>query len=322
MAETEAAAGTLVVEREAVKELLPFKLIYHPGYDLNLGAHVFPSKKYRLIRNALFDEGTAGPADFVEPEPAADDDVLLVHGHGWVDRLKSGTLELTELIRLEIPWSEEMVRAVWLTTGGTILAARNAVANGLGFNLGGGFHHAFPDHGEGFCAVHDVAVAIRKLQKEGVIRKAMVVDCDVHHGNGTAGIFAGDKTVLTLSLHQYNNYPTEKPLSTIDIHLSDGTGDDEYLDRLRQACQVAVEGFAPDLLMYIAGADPYFDDQLGGLALTMDGLVARDKLVFNLCRSHKVPVAVTLAGGYAREVSDTVKIHCNTVKAALDVMKS
>lgn len=300
--------------------MLPFKLIYHPGYDLNLGAHVFPSKKYRLIHDALLDEGTAEPADFVEPEPATDEDVLLVHGHGWVERLKSGTLSIQELLTLEIPYSEAMVRAFWLATGGTILAARRALSDGIGFNLSGGFHHAFPDHGEGFCAIHDVAIAIRKLQKEGLIQKAMVVDCDVHHGNGTAGIFAGDTTVLTLSIHQHNNYPALKPPSTIDIHLSDGTGDQEYLNRLLQACQLAVDGFSPGLVMYIAGADPYFDDQLGGLALTIDGLMARDRLVFDLCRSRNVPLAVTLAGGYARNVEDTVRIHCNTVKAARETL--
>src|SRR5260370_21774878 len=183
---------------------------------------------------------------------------------------------------LEIPNSEAMVRDFWLATGGTILAARNALRDGVGFNLSGGFHHAFPDHGEGFCAIHDVAIAIRKLQKEGLFQKARVLDCDVTHGNGTAGIFAGDKTVLTLSIHQYNNYPADKPPSTIDIHLSDGTGDEEYLKRLQQACQFAINGFSPDLLMYIAGADPYFDDQLGGLGLTMEGLKTRDRFVLHL----------------------------------------
>lgn len=301
--------------------MLPFKLVYHPGYDLNLGEHVFPSKKFGLIHDSLLRDGTAKPADFVEPEPATDDDILLVHGHGWVERLTTGTLTMNELLTLEIPYSDAMVRAFWLAAGGTILAARNALCDRLGFNLSGGFHHAFPDHGEGFCAIHDVAIAIRKMQKEGLVRKAMVVDCDVHHGNGTAGIFAGDKTVLTLSLHQYNNYPSEKPPSTIDIHLPDGTGDEQYLQRLREACRVAIEGFRPDLLMYIAGADPYFDDQLGGLALTMEGLMARDRLVFEMALAHDVPVAVTLAGGYARNVRDTVAIHCNTVKTARNAFK-
>ena len=300
--------------------MLPFQLVYHRGYDLNLGAHVFPSQKYRLIRERLIAEGVAEAADFVEPQPATDADVLLVHGHGWVDRLRHGLLSMDELMTLEIPYSEEMVNAFWLAAGGTILAARNALRDRIGFNLSGGFHHAFPDHGEGFCAIHDVAIAIRKLQKEGLIAKAMIVDCDVHHGNGTAGIFKGDKTVLTLSIHQYNNYPSHKPASTIDIHLPDGTGDEEYLKRLQQACEFAMNGFSPDLLMYVSGADPYYDDQLGGLGLTLDGLSARDQLVFDLCLSQNVPVAVTLAGGYARKVEDTVSIHVNTVKAARDAV--
>jgi acetoin utilization deacetylase AcuC-like enzyme len=300
--------------------VLPFKIVYHPGYDLNLGAHVFPSRKFRLIHDRLLDEGTAEPADFVEPEPATDYDVLLVHGYGWVERLRSGTLTMNELLTLEIPYSEAMVEAFWLAAGGTILAARQAVSGRLGFNLSGGFHHAFPDHGEGFCAIHDVAIAIRKLQQERIIKKAMVVDCDVHQGNGTAGIFAGDRTVLTLSIHQYNNYPSEKPPSTIDIHLPDGTGDEEYLKRLQEACQFGINGFSPDLLMYVAGADPYFDDQLGGLALTMEGLMARDRLVLDMAVSRGIPVAITLAGGYARTLEDTVAIHVNTVKAAREAL--
>ena len=169
--------------------MLPFQLIYHPGYDLNLGTHVFPSRKYRLIREYLFDHGLVEPGDFAEPEPASDSDVLLVHGHGWIERLQSGTLSFDEMMLLEIPYSAAMIRGFWIATGGTILAARNCLRDGIGFNLGGGFHHAFPDHGEGFCAIHDVAIAIRKLQKEGLIEKAMIVDCDVHHGNGTGRNF-------------------------------------------------------------------------------------------------------------------------------------
>ncbi|HMD47625.1 MAG TPA: histone deacetylase [Bryobacteraceae bacterium] len=295
--------------------MLPFQLVYHPGYDLNLGAHVFPSRKYRLIHAHLIDEGTAHPADFVEPAPASDVDILRVHDAGWVHRLKTGTMTDVEMIRLEIPYSQEMVNGFWLATGGTILAAWNALRDRVGFNIGGGFHHAFPAHGEGYCAIHDVAVAIRVLQHEGVIERAMVVDCDVHHGNGTAAIFAGDTSVLTLSLHQFNNYPSLKPPSTIDVHLRDGTGDDEYLARLHGALDLAM-GFAPHLIVYVAGADPYGEDQLGGLKLTMDGLKERDRLVFDQALQKKVPLAVTLAGGYARNTADTVAIHCNTVKEA------
>ncbi len=295
--------------------MLPLKLIYHPGYDLNLGEHVFPSRKYRLIHDRLLDEGTAAPWDFVEPQPAADEDVLRVHDPGWVHRLKTGTMTDVEVIRLEIPYSEAMVNGFWLAAGGTILAARNALRERIGLNIGGGFHHAFPGHGEGFCAIHDVAVAIRALQHEKLIERAMVVDCDVHHGNGTAAIFAGDNSVLTMSLHQWNNYPSVKPSSTIDVHLRDGIGDEEYLERLRGALDLAM-GFGPHLIVYVAGADPYREDQLGGLKLTMEGLKQRDRLVFETALQKRVPLAVTLAGGYARDTADTVTIHCNTVKEA------
>ncbi len=301
--------------------MLPFKLVYHAGYDLNLGEHVFPSQKYRLIRKQLLDEGFAGPEDFVEPQPASDEEILRVHEPGWVDRLKTGTLRVDELLKLEIPYSKQMVEAFWLATGGTILAARNALRDGIGFNTGGGFHHAFAGHGEGFCAINDVAVAIRALQHEALIERALVVDCDVHHGNGTAAIFAGDRSVLTLSLHQFNNYPSEKPPSTIDVHLRDGTSDDEYLDRLRGALGVAMS-FAPQLILYLAGADPYCEDQLGGLSLTLDGLKQRDRMVFEAAVAQKIPVAVVLAGGYARRTEDTVSIHCNTVKIGNEILKT
>ena len=299
--------------------MLPFKLVYHPHYDLKLGVHVFPSRKYRLIHDQLLDEGTAAPWDFVEPQAVSDEDVLRVHDAGWVQRLKTGTMTAAELVRLEIPYSAEMVNGFWLAAGGTILAARQALSGRIGFNIGGGFHHAFRAHGEGFCAIHDVAIAIRKLQHEKAIERAMVVDCDVHHGNGTASIFAGDNSVLTVSLHQWNNYPAEKPPSTIDVHLRDGTGDEEYLERLRGALEVAL-GFEPHLIVYVAGADPYAEDQLGGLKLTMEGLQRRDRLVFETALEKEVPLAVTLAGGYARDTADTVTIHCNTVKQARDAL--
>jgi acetoin utilization deacetylase AcuC-like enzyme len=299
---------------------LYFKLIYHPGYDLNLGEHVFPACKYRLIHDRLLEEGFAEPADFIEPQPAGDEDVLRVHDPGWVHRLKTGTLTQAEILQLEIPYSREMVGAFWLAAGGTILAARNALRDRIGFNIGGGFHHAFPAHGEGFCAIHDIAIAIRALQHERVIQKALVVDCDVHHGNGTAAIFTGDRSVLTLSLHQFNNYPSHKPPSVIDVDLADGVEDGEYLDRLSGALKVALS-FAPELLIYVAGADPYREDQLGGLALTMQGLQRRDQLVFETAFAQSVPVAVVLAGGYARATNDTVAIHCNTAKAARDALQ-
>src|SRR3954464_13586183 len=208
--------------RSGGEAVLPYQLVYHERYDLNLGEHVFPSKKVQWLKDRLLRTRFAAPEDFVSPEPATDDDVRLVHDAEWVAKLRSGTLTYQDILRLEIPYSRQMVEAFWLAAGGTILAARQALECGVGFNIGGGFHHAFPGHGEGFCAVNDVAVAIRRLQREGAIRRAMVVDCDVHHGNGTAAIFTGDQSVFTLSIHQANNYPSLTPLSSMAIHLPDG----------------------------------------------------------------------------------------------------
>ncbi len=301
--------------------MLPFKLVYHPGYDLNFGEHVFPTQKYALIRQRLLKEGFAGPEDFVQPEPAPDDDIRAVHDREWIERLKNGTLTYYDILKLEVPYSRQMVTAYWLAAGGTTLAARLALRDGVGFNIGGGFHHAFPDHGEGFCAINDVAVAIRRMQKDGLVRRAMVVDCDVHQGNGTAAIFSADADVFTISIQQANNYPPEKPPSDIDINLEDETGDEEYLERLRHVCLPAVTAFKPDMLVYVAGADPYYQDQLGGLSLTMEGLRARDHLVFSSALMRRTPVVVALAGGYAADVNDTVTIHTNTVKAAREVLE-
>lgn len=300
--------------------MLPFRLIYHDGYDLNLGAHVFPSQKYRWLRDRLLRTRFATPEDFVAPEPATDEDVLLAHGPEWVSKLRTGTLTYHDILRLEIPYSRQMVDAFWLAAGGTILTARLALENELAFNIGGGFHHAFRDHGEGFCAINDIAIAIRRAQCDHLIRRAMVVDCDVHHGNGTAAIFAQDQSVYTLSVHQYNNYPSEKPLSSLDIHLPDAAGDTEYLDRLGNGLRAALAMFHPDLLIYVAGADPFHEDQLGGLALSFDGLRRRDQLVIETAHSRKIPVGIVLAGGYAESVEDTITIHATTAAVAKDVM--
>ncbi|MBI4480325.1 MAG: histone deacetylase [Acidobacteria bacterium] len=296
------------------------KLIYSDGYDLNLGDHVFPSTKYRLVRRELLNQRLASEQDFLEPSPATDEDVLLVHTAEYVQKLKTGTLSESEIYRMEIPYSPEMVRAVWLCAGGSILAGRRALSDAIAINLGGGFHHAFPGHGEGFCVIHDVAIAIRKLQRDGAIRRAMTVDLDVHHGNGTAYIFARDNTVCTFSMHQENNYPLEKPPSDIDIHLPDGSGDESYLHLLRQNLHHALAGFRPDLIFYLAGADPYCEDQLGGLSLTKAGLRERDRVVMSFARERNIPVAVTLAGGYARRLEDTIDIHVGTVRSAQELL--
>jgi acetoin utilization deacetylase AcuC-like enzyme len=326
--------------------MLPFKLIYSDGYYLPIGEHVFPAEKYRRIRDRLLASEVAEASDFLEPQPASDDDILLVHTPEYVDKLETGTLSSREELELEVPYSHELVEAFWLAAGGSTLAARQALADGVCVNIGGGFHHAFPDHGEGFCMIHDVAVAIRRLQRDGVIRTAMTVDCDVHQGNGTAAIFSGKRAprdplpsasgspvatqgirrrnpnagdVFTISLHQHNNYPMWKPPSSIDVDLPDGTEDDDYLAWLDNALSSGLRQSEPDLLCYLAGADPYREDQLGGLSLTIEGLKKRDELLFRVARARNLPVMVTFAGGYARKLEDTVTIHCNTVISAKEV---
>ena len=301
--------------------MLPFKLVYDDRYDLNLGPHVFPSQKFRLVHAQLLTAGLAAAEDVLAPEPASDADVLRVHSSEYVHKLKTGTLSHEEILRLEIPYSRELMEACWLAAGGSILAGRLALADGWAANIGGGFHHAYPDHGEGFCVLHDVAIAIRRLQSDGAIKTAIVVDTDVHQGNGTAAIFASDPDVFTLSIHQENNYPFPKPPSTIDIDLPDGIGDDDYLAILERHLHRAFDDFSPQILFYVGGADPYLEDQLGGLWLTMEGLTRRDNLVFDYARRHQVPVAITLAGGYARRVADTIQIHVNTIIAARDAAK-
>jgi acetoin utilization deacetylase AcuC-like enzyme len=298
--------------------VLPFKLIYDHRYDLNLGDHVFPSQKYRLVHERLLHGGIAQSSDFLSPQAARDEDVLRVHTPDYVRKLKTGSLSYAEVLQLEVPYSQELIEACWLAAGGSILAGQKALQDGWSANVGGGFHHACPDHGEGFCVIHDVAIAIRRLQFDKAIERAMVIDTDVHHGNGTATIFAGDKNVFTLSIHQLHNYPFVKPPSTMDINLPNGVGDDEYLTILDEHLRKAFSDFSPQIIFYVAGADPYREDQLGGLALTMQGLASRDALVMDYARKNKCPLVITLAGGYARRVEDTVAIHVGTIIAARD----
>jgi acetoin utilization deacetylase AcuC-like enzyme len=329
--------------------MLPFKLVYSDAYYLPIGDHVFPAEKYRRVHDRLISNSVAEAKDFLEPQPATDLDILLVHTPEYVQKLKTGTLSPREEMEMEIPYSRDLVDAFWLAAGGSILAGRQCLIDRVSISLGGGFHHAFPDHGEGFCMIHDVAVAIRRLQRDDKIRTAMIVDCDVHQGNGTAAIFAGTRIeslplpslsssrrneksgaqtkmhgtqrgdVFTISLHQHNNYPQWKPPSSIDVDLPDGVGDDDYLAWLDNALSSGLRQFDPDLLCYVAGADPYREDQLGGLDLTMEGLKKRDELVFRVAQARSIPVMVTYAGGYARNLEDTVTIHSNTVVAADEV---
>jgi acetoin utilization deacetylase AcuC-like enzyme len=329
--------------------MLPFKLVYSDAYYLPIGDHVFPAEKYRRVHDRLISNSVAEAKDFLEPQPATDLDILLVHTPEYVQKLKTGTLSPREEMEMEIPYSRDLVDAFWLAAGGSILAGRQCLIDRVSISIGGGFHHAFPDHGEGFCMIHDVAVAIRRLQRDDKIRTAMIVDCDVHQGNGTAAIFAGTRIeslplpslsssrrneksgaqtkthgaergdVFTISLHQHNNYPQWKPPSSIDVDLPDGVGDDDYLAWLDNALSSGLRQFDPDLLCYVAGADPYREDQLGGLDLTIEGLKKRDELVFRVAQARSIPVMVTYAGGYARNLEDTVTIHSNTVVAADEV---
>lgn len=290
------------------------KIIYSPKYNIDIGGHVFPAIKYDGIYKKIIPEYKKF---IVESIPATDSEVLLVHTKEYVHKLKTGALSPEEIYTLELPYSKELVDASWLCAGGTIMTCRSALDEGCAIHLGGGFHHAFPDHGEGFCVLNDIAIGIRTVQKDKLADKVLVIDCDLHHGNGTAYIFRYAKNVFTFSIHQENNYPIPKPPSTLDIGLNDGAGDSEYLMHLRTHIPAIIEKFKPGLILYVAGADPYEFDQLGGLKLTMEGLKERDKYIFGLAKKNHIPVSVVLAGGYALNVEDTIGIHYNTVKEAL-----
>jgi acetoin utilization deacetylase AcuC-like enzyme len=301
------------------------KVVYSPRYHIDIGAHVFPTIKYQAVQRELV---ASGEYSFVEPEPAPWDVLAFVHTAEYLEKVRTGDFTVGEIALLELPWAPGIVEGFRLMTGGTILAARHALGEphssrvpspkGLGLHIGGGFHHAFANHGEGFCLFNDVAVSIRAMQHEGRITRAAIVDCDVHHGNGTAMIFDHDPSVFTFSIHQQHNYPAFKPHGSLDIGVEDRMQNVEYLTKLRQALP-AIFAFEPEIVYYLAGADPYEDDQLGGLALTPEGLRERDRLVFGACRAAGVPVVLTLAGGYARRLEDTVAIHRASFKAAAEV---
>ncbi len=296
-------------------------LVYSDDYwMIDVGQHVFPVKKYRAVYERLLLSGIKKENVHV-PEPATDEELLLVHTPRYIKKLKTGSLTPAEIAALELPFSPELVRFAWLAVGGTVLAARLALEQGLAVHIGGGFHHAFPDHGEGFCVLNDVAVAVEKMRQEGRIKKAMIVDCDVHQGNGTAFVFAGKHDTFTFSIHQMDIYPAEKPASSVDVELWSGDGDSEYLAALRNNFPRLFCEFNPDLVFYLAGADPYEKDKLGNLRLTREGLRERDKIVINGARALRIPVAVVLAGGYSFEFEDTVAIHLNTISVALKARK-
>ena len=288
--------------------------VYSPSYRVDIGPHVFPTAKYAMLRQRLVDEFGVREEQFVQPEPAGPAEILSVHSRRYYEACRDSTLSAEEQMRMELPWSPALFDAATRCVRGSLLAARAAMETSAGLHIGGGFHHAFADHGEGFCVFNDPACAIRQVQTEGLIERAAVIDVDLHQGNGTAAIFIADPTVATFSIHQEALYPFPKPPSTVDVGLPPGIDDRSYLDLLESNLIPMLDQHRPDLVLYVAGADPYRDDQLGSLGLTIEGLMARDRLVCQICRERDLPVAVVLAGGYAHNVQDTVQIHLNTLQ--------
>jgi len=274
-------------------------------------------EKYALLRERVIAENIVSLDRLHVPEPASVDELVRVHTPAYIERVMTGRLTDTEIRRIGFPWSPQMVERSRRSAGATIAACRVALQEGVGVNLAGGTHHAFADAGAGYCVFNDAAVAARAMQAEGRVRRIAIIDCDVHQGDGTAVIFANDPTVFTFSIHGAHNFPFRKQQSDLDIALPDATGDATYLDALEWGLRQTFATAKPDLVIYLAGADPYYDDRLGRLSLTKAGLAERDRLVFGYCRSAGVPVAVTMAGGYARQINDTVDIHAHTVAAAL-----
>ena len=279
---------------------------------------MFPTRKFEMTAERLRRERLAKGGDFAEPASPTREDLLAAHTARWVDAVLEGRLTLDEETVLELPWSRALADAHALAVAGTILACREALAKGMGFHIGGGSHHAFPDHGEGFCVFNDLACGLRRMFAEGRIRRALVVDLDVHQGNGTNAIFAGDPDVFTFSMHQRDIYPVPKVPGSLDIELKAGDGDAEYLRLLEEHLPKMLDRHKPELAVYQAGVDCYEKDLLGGLRLTKDGLRSRDEKVFKSCRSRGIPVAVTLGGGYAAEFDDTVELHAQTAKTAME----
>lgn len=278
--------------------------------------HRFPIEKYEHLRRRIIDEGLVAPSHLHEPERVARAELLRVHTPDYVDRMLGGTLTDAELRRIGFPWSVGLVERSLRAVGGTCAAVSCALDEGLAINLAGGTHHAFPSHGEGFCVFNDVAVAVRGALAAGRIRRAAIIDLDVHQGNGTHAIFADDPRVYTFSMHGGRNYPFHKVSGTLDVELEDGVGDEQYLSLLAERLPRVLADSAPDIVVYLAGADPHEGDRLGRLALTFEGLARRDHMVLHAAREVGIPVAITIAGGYGRDIDTTVEVHCRTVRVA------
>ncbi|MFN4341929.1 MAG: histone deacetylase [Azonexus sp.] len=290
------------------------QLFYTDVFVLPLPAgHRFPMEKYALLRESLLASGAFSPADFHLPHAATDEELGRAHDFSYIRAVTFGQLPEKAMKAIGFPWSPGMVERSRRSAGATIAACRAAIADGVAANLAGGTHHAFRDRGEGFCVFNDAAVAARAMQAEGLVERVLIVDCDVHQGNGTASILHGDDSIFTFSIHGARNYPFAKEHSDLDIELPDGCPDAAYLLRLNEGLDTAFGLARPDLVIYLAGADPYQDDRLGRLSLTFDGLAERDRTVFARCRAHRLPVAIAMAGGYARQITDTVRIHHTTL---------
>ena len=296
---------------------MPFHLWSSARYAIPLpDGHRFPMAKYGLLRERVLSEGVVDADRLHDPGSAPVEDLLLVHSAGYVDGVTRGTLPDEMQRRIGLPWSPAFVERAYRVVRGTCEAARAALDHGVAMNLAGGTHHAFPAHGEGFCTFNDVAIAVRLLQRERRIRRAAIVDLDVHQGNGTHAIFAGDPDVFTFSMHGGKNFPFRKVAGSLDVELEDGTGDEAYLAQLAEHLPRVLARSAPDLVVYLAGADPHEGDRLGRLALTFEGLARRDAMVLEACREVGLPVCLTIAGGYGRDVRDTVQVHVNTARIA------
>ena len=292
-------------------------IFYNDHFVLPLPpGHRFPMQKYALLRAAV---QAWAPHALHEAPAASEDELRLAHTADYVRRMLDGSLSEQEVRRIGFPWSPPMAERARRSVGATIAAARAALRDGIAVNLAGGTHHAHADHGEGFCCFNDVAVATRVLQRERAVERVLICDLDVHQGNGTAAIFAGDASVFTFSMHGERNFPARKEASTLDVALPDGCTDEDYLAALRAHLPGIIDRFRPQMVFYLAGADPYAGDRLGRLALSKAGLAERDRMVLRLARDTGLPVAVTMAGGYADEVDDIVDIHFNTVRTAFEV---
>lgn len=283
-------------------------------YTVPVGHHSYPMDKYRLVPERLLKEQTLTEENLLEPEAATLDDVLRVHTPEYVHAFVNGTLERKAMLRIGLPWSPELVRRAFAVIGGTIGAARLALHDGVAVNLAGGTHHAFADHGEGYCIFNDLVVTLRRIRMEDVVRRFLVIDLDVHQGNGTASLCQTDPDVFTFSMHGESNYPVRKERSSWDIALADGMTDEQYLDILSVALPQILERFRPELIFYQAGVDVLAGDRFGKLALTMNGVGERDRMVNEFARKAGLPLVVTLGGGYARDIHRIVEAHCQTVR--------